>query len=106
MTQKIVKALHSISHNIHQEMEPTGKYTAFGDPIMRSVTTEIEPHTLFDITIFPEDQQKELWQLGAISEVSQIELALWERMTPDDRNSKKFNEVRSGYGSETSTGEA
>lgn len=74
-------ALSQITHNVDREMLVTGEYDRQGNQVIKAVSKQIEAHSIFDAAIFPADEIDRLFQLDAVRELDEGELALAEKLT-------------------------
>lgn len=77
---RLVKANCKISHNPDNEMRDTGRKTIFGDPILVRAQKYIEPGQFFDLDVLDSDTQKTLLDGGLVLELTELELALHEKI--------------------------
>jgi L-rhamnose mutarotase len=73
-------AIAKITHNVDGEMLVTGEYDRQGNQIIKAVSKHIEPHSIFDASIFPQDEIDRLFSYEVVRELSESELALAERI--------------------------
>lgn len=90
MTAQIVRSLCRISDPRNPEFEFTGGTDKWGNRNRKKVMKYIEPDILFDISIFDTTTQEQLWEMEAIGEVTEVELALWETLNPDEAAARAF----------------